>query len=65
MHKIKEVLNAWVLIKQIKKIVGAYLESDLQEYFDKFAKENGFFNKSDALKEIIRQNRSLFFKKMM
>jgi metal-responsive CopG/Arc/MetJ family transcriptional regulator len=43
--------------------IGAYIESELRDYLDQFAKEHGFSTRSDALREIIHQHRSLFLKK--
>jgi hypothetical protein len=43
--------------------IGAYVESELRDYLDKVAKEHGLLTRSDALREIIHQHRSLFFKR--
>jgi len=40
--------------------VGAFIENKLRDYIDEFAEEHGFLTRSDAIRAILREHKSVF-----
>lgn len=40
--------------------IGAFVEDELRDYLDKLADERGYPNRSDAIRTIIREHRTVF-----
>ena len=43
--------------------VGAFVEVELRNYLDKLTAERGYPNRSDAIRTIIREHKSIFAKR--
>ena len=49
--------------RQGQTVVGAFVEDELKEYIDKLTAERGYLSRSDSLRAIIREHKSIFAKR--
>ena len=49
--------------RQGQTVIGAFVEDELKEYIDKLTAERGYLSRSDSLRAIIREHKSIFAKR--
>lgn len=49
--------------RQGQTVVGAFVEDELKEYIDKLTAERGYLSRSDSLRAIFREHKSIFAKR--
>lgn len=44
-------------------VIGCYIDFELRDYLDKLAAQRGYLSRSDSLRAIIREHKSIFAKR--